>query len=292
MKSFILVSLLFLAACQTRSIHEQNQPAEQPAETSRASEESPSTPENAGTTMPEPHQRIRLGVILGPGGAKTFAEVGFLKELQSRRIPVHAIVGLEWGSLVAASYAAKASAHESEWQLSKLKDDGSDWLGKNQSKVQDLIEPLKTYLSSYKAEALKVPFSCPSFNLKKSQVYMMTRGRLDQLLPYCLPYPPYFTTYERNIAGPREIQQAVDYLRRQGANYIVLVNVLSGLNQNEPINWLELAYDMKRKWPGVHDRLDIVIRNKSISDFKSRQELIQLGSEQSAKFADKLMNRF
>jgi NTE family protein len=229
---------------------------------------------------------------LGPGGAKTFAEIGFLKELQTRKIPVQAIVGLEWGALVAAGFAAKGSAHEVEWQLSKLKESNSNWLGNNQNNVKDALEPLKAYLSSYSAESLKVPFACPSLNLKKLQVFMMARGRLEQLLPYCLPYPPYFNSYDKNIAGPREISQAADYLRKQGANYIVMVNVLAGMGQNEPVNWLELAYEMKRKWPGINERLDIMIGDKSISDFNSRQELIQLGSEQSVKFADKLMNRF
>ena len=293
MKNLILVCFLFLAACQSRNIHEENQPPQNNVpEVTKPSEVIPVAPEMPVTKMPAPHDQIRLGLILGPGGSKTFAQVGFLKELQTRKIPVNSIVGLEWGSLVAASFAAKGSAHEAEWQLSKLKDSGSNWLGNSQTNIRDLIDPLKAFLSSYSAESLKVPFACPSLNLKKSQVFMMARGRLDQLLPYCLPYPPYFSAYEKNIAGPREVQQAVDYLKRQGANYIVLVNVLAGISQDEPINWLELSYDMKRKWPGVHERLDIVISDKNISDFKSRQELIQLGSEQSVKFADKLMNRF
>ncbi len=291
MKYLILFSFLFLAACQSRDIREENKPQETTADVSKMPE-IPPAPEAPVTKVPAPNELIRLGVILGPGGSKTFAQVGFLKELQARKIPVHAVVGMEWGALVAASFAAKGSAHEAEWQLSKLKDGGSNWLGNSKSNIKDLIDPLKPFLGSYKAESLKVPFACPSMNLKKAQVFMMAKGQLDQLLPYCLPYPPYFSDFDKNIAGPREIQMAVDYLRRQGANYIILVNVLGGISQEEPINWLELAYDMKRKWPGVHDRLDIVISDKEISDFKSRQELIQLGSEQSAKFTDKLMNRF
>lgn len=288
-KNLVLLSFLCLTACQTKSIHDENRSESSPE--GRTSEVLPSAPEAPVTKMPAPQEAIRLGLILGPGGSKTFAQVGLLKELQTRKIPVHAIVGMEWGALVAASFSAKGSAHETEWQLSKLKDGGSHWLGSSQN-VKNWIEPLQPFLGSYTAESLKVPFACPSMNLKKSQIFMMAKGRLDQLLPYCLPYPPYFAAFDKNIAGPREIQQAVDYLRRQGANYIVLVNVLAGLSQNEPINWLELSYDMKRKWPGVHERLDIVIVDKSISDFKSRQVLIQLGSEQSAKFADKIMNRF
>jgi NTE family protein len=294
LRKIVLISFLGLAACQSRSIHEENRTQEVGQEQSAAnkSEDSQTGPETSVVKMPVAQEPIRLGIILGPGGSKTFAQIGFLKELQIRKIPVNSIFGLEWGSLVGASYAANASAHDAEWQLSKLKDGGTNWLGNSTSKIKDVLGPLKAFLESYRAESLKVPFACSSLNLKKSQVYVMARGRMDQLLPYCLPYPPYFAAYERNIAGPREIQQAVDFLKQKGANYIILVNVLAGMSQDEPINWLELAYDMKRKWPGVNERLDIVISGKSISDFKSRQELIQLGTEQSAKFADKLLSRF
>jgi NTE family protein len=297
MNKIMLASLLFLAACQSRNIvteHGEISGSQgQTSEPNKSGSETPAAPtETATPKPPSAHEDIRLGIILGAGGAKTFAEIGFLKELQSRKIPVQAIVGMEWGALVAASFAAKGSAHEAEWQLSKMKDMGSSWLGKNQNNLKDALDPLKAFLSSFSADNMKVPFACPSLNLKKSQMFMMARGRLDQLLPYCLPYPPNFAPFERNIAAPREIQVAADFLRHQGANYIVLVNVLAGESQNEPINWLELGYDMKRKWPGVHERLDIVIKDNTINDFNSRQDLIQLGSEQSAAFADKLMNRF
>jgi NTE family protein len=292
MKKIIVLPFLILASCQSfQRRSETNESAQ--AEAQRGSEVSP-TPESGQSPQISPNRReaTRLGLILGPGGARAFAHVGFLKEIQSRKIPVHAIVGLEWGSLVAASFAAKGSAHEAEWQLSKFKDAGSSWLADSPLPIQNVIESLKTYLSSYSAESLRVPFGCTSLNLKKSQVYMMAKGRLDQLLPYCLAYPPQFAPYERTIAAPRDIQLAAEHLRRQGANYIVFVNVLTGVGANEALNWQELAYDMKRKHPDVSERLDIVISERTISDFKSKQDLIQLGSEQSAPFAEKLMNRF
>lgn len=242
--------------------------------------------------MPSPAKRgIKLGIILGAGGARTFAQVGFLKQLQAKRIPVHAIVGMEWGSAVAASFAAKGSAHEAEWQLSKLKGLDQGWFSEGGSDVRKVLEPLQSYYSSYKAESLKVPFGCPSLNLKKSQVFMMARGRLDQLLPFCLAYPPSLNPYNRTIAAVREVATATEYLKSQGANYIVFVNVLSQLGQEEPVHWLELSYDMKRKWPGVHERLDLVMGGKSLNDFKSRQDMIELGMEQSESFVDKLSTK-
>ena len=37
----------------------------------------------------------KLGIVLGPGGARTQAYVGFLRELERAQIPIHAIAGIE-----------------------------------------------------------------------------------------------------------------------------------------------------------------------------------------------------
>lgn len=230
---------------------------------------------------------LKIGVILGPGGARALAHIGFLKQLQIKKIPVVGIVGIEWGALVAASFANKASSHEAEWQLSKIR----DWSGNDQSDIRDPLKLIQTYLQSSRAESTRVPFACPSLNLKKSQVYMMAKGRFDQLLPFCLAYPPLFDSHNATISANRELVRSAEYLRSQGANFIIFVNVLSGLSQAESTQWLELAYDLKKKWPGVDQRLDLVIDKKSIRDFKLQTEMIQLGFEQSQSFVEKLQKK-
>lgn len=289
-KLILLVSFSSLLACQTRP--PQTEPGPQVDSGPRATPEQP--PAAPQETLPPPvpaRAQLKLGVILGPGSARSFAHIGFLKQLQARRVPVHAIVGLEWGALVAASYAVKGSAHEAEWQLSKLKGLDQGWFSQGEDDIRKALNPLQAYLTSVKAEDMKVPFGCPSLNLRKSQVFMMARGRLDQLLPFCLAYPPLAAPFEKTLAAVREVPAAVEYLRSQGANYIILVNVLGPLELSEPVNWLELSYDMKRKWPGVHERLDFVMGSKRLGDFKDRQDLIELGMEQSSGFVDKLVEK-
>jgi NTE family protein len=279
MKLTLILLLLASLGCQNlrsqRSIEESGSPAvESPQETS------------AEPTAAEV-EPVKLGVILGPGGARALAHIGFLKQLQTKKIPVVGIVGVEWGALVAASFANKASSHEVEWQLSKIR----DWNGKDQSDIRAPLKLIQTYLQSARAEASRVPFACPSLNLKKSQVYMMAKGRLDQLLPFCLAYPPLFDSHSSTISANRELARSAEYLRSQGANYIIFVNVLSGLSLAESSHWLELAYDMKKKWPGIDERLDLVIDKKSIRDFKLQTEMIQLGFEQSQSFVEKLQQK-
>ena len=66
------------------------------------------------------NQVPRLGLILGGSGTLGFAHIGVLQELEKQKIPVFAIAGLEWGSLVAGTYALKNKAHAIEWKLLKI----------------------------------------------------------------------------------------------------------------------------------------------------------------------------
>lgn len=57
---------------------------------------------------------IRVGLVLGGGGARGIAHIGVLKVLERERIPVHAIAGTSMGAIVGALYAAGYSADELE----------------------------------------------------------------------------------------------------------------------------------------------------------------------------------
>lgn len=279
MKFIILILFLGLVSCQSTQTQNDTPQIESTTPSSQ-------TPSKVPVAV-EPTEPLKLGLILGPGGARALAHIGVLKQFHDKKVSVKGIVGIEWGSLIAASFAQKGSAHEVEWQLSKIRDyrlqEGGD--------IRSGLKPLQAYLQSIKAEATMIPFACPSLNLKKSQVFMMARGRLDQLLPFCMAYPPMTESHDLSLAAARELSLAADYLRSRGANYVLFVNVLSGLSIKEPTPWLELAYDLKKKWPGIDERLDIVIDQKSIRDFKLQTDLIQLGFEQSSKAAEKLLQK-
>lgn len=57
-------------------------------------------------------ERLRIGLVLGGGGARGLAHVGVLKVLEEARVPVDCIVGTSMGALVAGSYAAGRTAQE------------------------------------------------------------------------------------------------------------------------------------------------------------------------------------
>lgn len=66
--------------------------------------------------------RPRIGLVLGGGGARGFAHVSVLKELERRRIPVDCIAGTSMGALVGGLYASGLSAADIERELRAM-----DW---------------------------------------------------------------------------------------------------------------------------------------------------------------------
>jgi NTE family protein len=74
-------------------------------------------------------KRPRVGLVLGGGGARGMAHVGFLEVLEELRVPVDCVAGTSMGALVAGTYVAGSSPAEmtrliSETDWESIFDDG------------------------------------------------------------------------------------------------------------------------------------------------------------------------
>lgn len=230
----------------------------------------------------------KFGLIFSAGGAKAWAHVGVLKEMQKYKFPVVSLAGIEWGSVVAAVYAQNASVNEVEWELSKFKDI-DDW--------QDFLKDAFARKSTFD---LKIPFVCPSLNLKNKTSYMLNRGQLDQFLPFCLPSAGIIKPFGQSVAHLGELHQTVQHLKSTGANKIILINVLAGKNAKALINnlessenqiWTQHAVSMAKKLPGIDEVIEIDLGHYEIDEFDRRREFMVKGSDlgynQIKKIADK-----
>jgi NTE family protein len=231
----------------------------------------------------------KFGFIFSGGGAKTWAHIGFLKELQKLKWPVHAVAGFEWGAVVAATYAQNLSANEVEWEMSKLK-------AFNKSE-----EFIKTVFEKKSTSDLKIPFVCPSLNLSKQTYYLLNRGQLPQLIPFCVPQPPLTKAYSHSVAVMSDVPSLAQHLRSTGANRIILVNVMSqtkmrsfvsDYKSGENILWVQSAALMAKRPAGVDEIIQINLDDYGIKDLDKRRELIAKGSELSYDQLKKLAEKY
>lgn len=231
----------------------------------------------------------KFGFIFSGGGAKAWAHIGVLKELQKLKWPVSAVAGFEWGSVVAATYAQNLSANEVEWELSKLKD------------FEKSDQFIKAVFTKKMTADLKIPFVCPSLNIAKQNIYLLNRGRLDQLLPFCMPSPGLLRPFSQSVAAMMDIPALAEHLRATGANRIILINVLaqelkrSFLNDYESsdnILWAESAALMAKKPIGVDEVIEINLENFGIKDLEKRRDVIAKGSELSYTQLKKIAEKY
>jgi NTE family protein len=68
------------------------------------------------------NERLRVGLVLGGGGARGAAHIGVLRELERLRVPIDAIAGTSMGALIGGLYAAGYTADELEQLV-----DSIDW---------------------------------------------------------------------------------------------------------------------------------------------------------------------
>lgn len=318
------LALLVLSGCQTmktrdeirKSVqpspkaaptinHESQQVTTSPSPVPTSPTSSPEVPPNPAaeeTMVPPPAPVIpalpKIGIILGAGGAKTYAHIGFLHELAKFKVPVYAIGGVELATPMAALYANRELANDVEWQMFKLKDDEvvkRSILGavhKN-SEVSILKDFANTAFNRVKVEDFKLPFACPSYNFKKNQVYLMNRGSLEQILYFCMAYPPFFQPYQGNVSAIRDVPALANYLRQKGANYIVLVNVLQvpggvkpytlDASATDNVLWSEIAGLYNKPLPGVDSVISLDTGDYGIMDFDKRREIMNKGAESAAR---------
>lgn len=313
-----LLLLLTLVGCQTFKTREEIRRTPQPKVPSVGTATTPQIPTappsavvseeeeeeiaEAPTPPPPPAPVIpsipKIGVILGGGGAKTYAHIGFLQELSRAKVPVHSMGGIEFAAPIAALYANKEQANDVEWQMFKLKDEevikksllGS--VNKN-NEVSVLKEFLGTAFNRAKPDDFRLPFSCPSYNMKKNQVYLMNRGSIEQLMYLCMAYPPFFKPHQGSVAGVRDVTALANYMRSKGANYIVFVNVLQAPGGAKPytleatatdnVLWSEIAGLYNKPLQGVDAVVSLDTESYGIMDFEKRREIANKGAESAAR---------
>lgn len=329
-RNFIFIlSLAFLVGCQSFNLKTRDGKAGSPTDSSGVSVSSDhrtggeSRPEGLGTSMPSevletepvaptealpdvlvaktPTKTIpKFAFILGPGGAKAFAHVGFLQELQSRKVPVQVISGIEWGALVAGLYAYRGSVNDVQWQLSKIKSE--DVMKRNfitrqlePGSMDQLSSLLYDAVGNSQTDKTRIPFACPSYMLARSEGFVMSRSYLREAISYCMPLPPLLSPYKGYVAHPMDIGLIAQYLRSRGANYVVYVSVLgpqggkgANLDTSSTILW-NFADQKALARYGVDASLSIPINEYSIVDIDRSREIMIKGADLSKTVLNKFL---
>lgn len=307
-KNFSLLILvgLFLFACQNKpTLAPDNpnivMPQKGPETTTSTQDQSVKVPDFVGQRAP------RVGLIFGPGGVKALAEIGALQEFEKNKIPVAAVVGLEWGALVGALYAMNGQSHEVDWkisQLPKLTPSTQSLFSQKMKSVEskDLDKYLQKVFNDTRLDQTKLPMGCPFVRDSSGKIAIAAKGTVKNSISACWRHSPLFSAREQS-AAPFALLESVQFLRNNGAELIVLVNVLEGTDKKQFsewgdadwiwLSWLPVLNSLKNAQSfGVHEVISIDTSAYKMYDLDQRLRLIQLGKQSAAGKINQLMQKY
>lgn len=249
---------------------------------------------------PEPPRKVAL--MLGGGGARGFAHIGVIRELEAEKVPIDLIIGVSVGSLIGALYADQPDSFQLEWKAFQI----------SQKEIFDFRiinfldslaggEALQTYLDknlkSRYLEDLKIPLVAVAADLKTGQRYVFRNGairtavRASTSIPGVFPPVPYqdMLLVDGGVLGNLTPQVARDL----GATFVIGVNLARSRAPNAipPATALNVVLEsleiMGEEMARLNkDRFDVLIEPQvgtvGVTDFTKKRELIDAG-RQAAK---------
>ncbi len=268
----------------------------------------PAPPPQPPTVLPTPPKSlVKVGVIIGPGGMKTFAALGVLREMNRARIPIQSIVGLEWGSVIGGLYASQGQINDAEWKAFKLREDNLPEAGFLQSKAAAApISKLNSFLdasfSGLAVDRARIDFACATSTPGSEKTGFMNRGSMKSAMEKCLPYPP---MYQINgpVAAPFAVDDAATWLRGRGANVILLIDVLgqgefipgksASDSSTENLIWGEIRREMYRaKVPVINHVIHVNTSGHPVTDFEGRRALMDAGQKAATDVCNKMVSQY
>lgn len=182
------------------------------------------------------HGRLKVGLVLGGGGAKGAAEVGVLKVIDQVGIPVDYIVGTSIGSIVGGLYSCgyKPAQLDSLFRV-------QDWLKllidpdlklngiMKGGKVEEMINDMTGRSDSINFDELPIPFRCVAVDKKTMTEVVLKDGSLARSMRASMSIPVVFSPVEMNgmelVDGGILNNLPVDVVRKMGADVVIAVDL-------------------------------------------------------------------
>ena len=287
--------VLVSVGCQMKTVKRSGEPAVAGSPEAGTTPSTATNSDSAASVPTQQRQSGQLGLILGPGAVRAFAEVGFLQEVLKAQIPIRGIVGFEMGAFVGALTAARAQTFEPEWQLMKMKD--SDWVNRSvlgrEVQAQGLgpvISFLEQNYSGLRTEDMRIPFACPAHQLRGRQSYLLHKGALRDVLPNCMAFPPLWKAHQGSVADFSAMDQAVQFLKSKGATHIVFVSVIDektaipSRDETMRILWSSWMNQIERRRSEIVEvvRLSNAVQ---LDEIEKKEDLVRRGKEIGQEWA-------
>ncbi len=238
----------------------------------------------------------RVGLALGGGAARGFAEIGVLRVLEQEKIPVDLVAGTSVGSLIGALYADSGRVLDAEFLAVEVQEeDLFDYqalalFSGGLVKGERLEAFLSAHLRHRTLETLPVPFYPVAVDIRTGRAVVFERGSVAQAVHASCAIPGVFVPVQ--FGGATYVDGGVldpvpaDVARQKGAEVVIGVAIPAGLPAGTPRNPVEVAFHSAMIMYQEIGRLraaeaDVVIqpdvKGVAFDDFSQKKRLIEAG---------------
>lgn len=174
--------------------------------------------------------RLKVGLVLGGGGAKGACEVGVLKYIEQSGVPIDYIAGTSIGSIVGGLYAVGYRSEQIDTLFRSqpwLKMFAGEMLkGRN---VVQLLDSLTGRRDSIDFDRLPIPFRCVAVDLWRQQEVVLRSGRLPVAMRASMAIPGVFRPVRMDsltlVDGGMLNNLPVDVVKAMGADVVIAIDL-------------------------------------------------------------------
>ncbi len=221
-------------------------------------------------------RRLKIGLVLGGGGARGLAHIGVLKSLQEHNIPIDVIIGTSIGAIVGSAYAQNPDANLLEEKFHNFLSGnvflsvGGVTFGRRRAyEPDDILQNISKQIKRRVAinvaanrqsilkdkrlkiaidelledgniENTKVPFACAAVDLISGQEIVFTSGDIKQLVQASSSIPGFLppVVYDdlQLVDGSVCSNFSLEAAYNLGAEFIIVSNVSASHVESQPLD--------------------------------------------------------
>lgn len=179
---------------------------------------------------------LKTGLVLGAGGARGFAHLGFLQVLEELRLDIDMVIGCSAGAIFGALWCAGLDLHRIERLLTypgfskKLLDPTVSKEGL--VKGDKILEVLRLLTKDMEFADLKIPLAVVATDIETGELVVFTEGSVARAVRASISIPGFFKPYRYQgrllVDGAVKSRLPVHIARNMGAERILAVDVRRG----------------------------------------------------------------
>lgn len=218
-------------------------------------------------------KKIKIGLALGSGGAKGFAELGAIRALEENGVAFDIIGGTSIGSIIGAFIANGYSSTDIVELLKKVDVSEIKNLFMMNMDTSGLFKTIDLSIGSLNIEQLKKPFCAIATCVETGEEKVFTTGSVATALCASSSYPPFFKAVV--IDGKRYIDGAfvnsipADWVKSQGADYVIGIDLSTHEKKSGILDKIFPTYQsgVDKPWQKGYDFSDVML-HPDLSKYK------------------------